>query len=123
VLSLAICVSETVSEDTVDEGLVAILGASAEDWEVMWSVGHGLGATCNDDIGSTSHDGLGTKDDRLRSGSAHFVDSCCNSGLRKTGANGALPGWVLSEIGGQNVSEEDLLDILWLNLWNTLDGS
>ena len=71
---LAVGISETVLEDAVDEGLVAVLGASAEVGQVVRGVGHRLGTAGDDDVGGAEHDVLRTEDDGLEGGGAHLVD-------------------------------------------------
>ena len=122
VLLLVISVGKAIFENTIDESLVAVLGSVTEDWEVVWCVGHRLCAAGDDDICVSSHDGLSTEDDSLGSGRAHLIDSGGDSGLRETALDGALAGWVLAQVGGENVAEENLLDVLWLDGWDTLDG-
>ncbi|KAI6748131.1 hypothetical protein HG531_008673 [Fusarium graminearum] len=92
-------VGQTVLEDTVDEGLVAVLGTVSEVGEVVRSVGHGLGSTSNNDIGGAEHDVLGTKDDGLERRSADLVHGCGDDGLRETSAKGTLAGRALTNTG------------------------
>ena len=129
-LLLAIGILKTVLHDSVHHGLVAVLGAGAQAGEVVGGVGHGLSATGDDDIGVSGHDGLGTEDDGLQTRGADLVDGGANGGLRETSIDGALTGGVLSNTdndilashrrsghtsrslpSGQNVAEEDFLDI------------
>jgi hypothetical protein len=90
-------VGQTILEDTVDEGLVTVLGAVSEVGEVVRSVGHGLGSTSNDDIGGAEHDVLGTKDNGLERRSADLVHGRGDDGLRETSAKGALAGRTLAD--------------------------
>lgn len=110
-----VCVGETVLQDTVDELLVAELGAVAHVGEVVGHVGHALGAASDDDIGVAAHDGLGSEGNGLDGGSADLVDGGRDGGLREAGVDGALSGGVLAQVGLEDVAEEDLLDLLRLD--------
>lgn len=90
-------VGQAILEDTINEGLVAELCASAEVGKVVRDVGHGLGASGNDNVGSASKDGLGADDDGLDTRGAHLVHCGADGGLLETSAEGALAGRVLSE--------------------------
>lgn len=94
---LCVCVGQTILEHTIDEGLVAELGTVAHVWEVVGGVGHGLGATSDDDIGGTSENGLCSNDDGLDTRGADLVDGRANGGFLETSADSALAGRVLSE--------------------------
>ena len=90
-------IGKTVLQDRVDQRLVTKLCASAHVREVVRGVGHGLGATSNNDIGSTSHDSLSAENNGLGGGSADLVDSGADDGLGKTSAEGALARGVLTK--------------------------
>lgn len=92
-------VGKAVLQDTVDELLVTELGAGAQGREVVRDVGHGLGATGDNDLGVASDDGLGTENDGLQGRSADLVDGGSDGCLRKAGAEGALAGRVLAKAG------------------------
>lgn len=110
-----VCVGETVLQDTINELLVAELGAVAHVGEVVGHVGHALGTASNDNVGIAADDGLGSEGDSLDGGGADLVDGGSDSGLRETGVDGALSGGVLAKVGLEDVAEEDLLDLLRLD--------
>lgn len=95
-LLLAIGILKTVLHDSVDHGLVAVLGTVTEAGQVVGSVGHGFGTTSDDDIGVAGHDGLGTEDNGLQAGGADLVNGGADGGVRETGIDGALTGGVLT---------------------------
>lgn len=92
-------VGKAVLQDTVDQLLVAELGAGAQVGEVVGDVGHRLGATSDDDIGVAGDDGLGTEDDGLQGRGADLVDGGSDGGLGKASTESALAGRVLTEAG------------------------
>lgn len=138
---LLVCVGETILEETVHKGLVTELGTVPEVGKVMRGVGHALGSSCDEDIGISGHDGLGTDDEGLDRRRAHLVDGSADDGLRETSTKGALAGGVLAKamtfvrtmnnrrnmsrvplLGRENVTHNDLLDILRLET-STLNSS
>ena len=114
-------ISETVLQDSVNERLVAELGAGAHVGKVVGSVGHGLGTTSNDDVGTASHDGLGTENDGLGGGCADLVDGGADDRVGNASTESALAGRVLTKTGREDVAEDDLLDGLGLDT-SSLDG-
>lgn len=97
---LLVNIGQAILEDTVDESLVAVLGAVAEVGKVVRSVGHGLSSASDDNIGGAEHDVLGTEDDGLEGRSADLVDGGGNGGLGEAGAHGALACRSLAEAAG-----------------------
>lgn len=87
---LLVRVGEAVLQDTVDEGLVAVLGAGSKDREVVGSVGHGFGTASNDDVRSAEHDVLGAENNGLERRGADLVHGGADGRLRKAGTDGAL---------------------------------
>jgi hypothetical protein len=101
-------------------------------------VGHALGASCDDDIGIAGYDGLGTDDEGLDGGGAHFVYCGRDGALGEACAEGDLAGRVLTEavclvsrrtsgedtivLCREHIANEDLLDVLRLESCS-LDGS
>lgn len=90
-------IGQTILENTVDEGLVAVLGAASQVGEVVGGVGHGLGATGDDNGRGAEHDVLGSEDDGLEGRGADLVDSRADGAVGETGADGALAGGSLAE--------------------------
>lgn len=105
----------------------------------MRAVGHRLRAASHNDIGVTSHDGLGSEDNCFDTRRAHFVDRCAHSRVVETRSEGALAGRVLSKAGKvrqraleknqgmallcrEDVAEENLLYILRLDLGHSFEG-
>ena len=97
-------VGETILEDAVEEGLVAVLGTVAEGGKVVGGVGHGLGAAGDDDGGGAEHDVLGAEDDGLERRSADLVHGGGNDGLGEASAEGGLASRALSEASRQGKS-------------------
>lgn len=96
-------VGETVLEDGVDKGLVAVLGAVAEVGEVVRRVGHGFGAACDDDGRVAGHDVLGADDDGFEAGGADFADGRADDGVGEAGIESALPDGGLTETGEEGI--------------------
>jgi hypothetical protein len=138
---LAVGIHKTILLDTINQGLGAELGTAARSLQVVGSVGHGLSATGNNDIGVSGHDGLGTNDDSLQARGTDLVDSGTNGGFREASTDGALSGRVLSDTGNglvnlncypghrrldlpsrQDVTEDDFLDIGSIDALSTLNG-
>lgn len=92
-------VGQTILENTVDEGLVAVLGAVAQAGEVVGGVGHGFGATGDDDGGSAEHDVLGSEDDGFQRRGADLVDGGADGAVGETGADCTLAGGSLADAG------------------------
>jgi hypothetical protein len=116
-----VCVGETVLQQTVDELLVAELGAVAHVGEVVRDVGHALGTASDDNLSVAAHDGLGSEGDGLDRRGADLVDGGGHGGLGEASLDGALSGGVLAYIGLEDVAEEDLLDLFGLDA-GALDG-
>jgi hypothetical protein len=66
-------------------------------------VGHGLGATGDDDGGGAEHDVLSTKDDGLQGGGADLVDGGGDGGLGEASTNGTLAGRTLAKAGEEGM--------------------
>lgn len=98
---LLVGVGQAILEDTVDEGLVAVLGAGAEVGQVVWGVGHGLGAASDDDVGSSEHDVLSTEDDSLETRGADLVHGGGNGAVGETSADGTLAGRSLAKAASE----------------------
>lgn len=90
-------IGQTVLEDTVDEGLVAVLGTGAEVGQVVGGVGHGFGTGSDDDVVDTEHDVLGTEDDGLQRRGAHLVDGGGDDVLAKASTDSGLAGGSLTQ--------------------------
>lgn len=118
----------------------------------MGGIGHGLSATGDDDIGVAGDDGLGTQDDGLESGGADLVDCSADGAIRETGTECALPSGILAVavrelrrlvtfmivpqtgkhdqggegrnciLCGQDIAEENLFNLFWLDFRSSLDG-
>lgn len=101
VLLLAVSVRQTILQHAVDDGLVAVLGAVTQGWEVVGYVGHGLGAAGDDNRGVARYDGLGAEDDGLETRGAHLVHAGADYGVGDAGADGTLSGGCLAETGGK----------------------
>lgn len=114
-------IGKTILQHTVDELLVAELGAVAHVGEVVRDVGHALSTASDNDLSVTSHDGLGSESDGLDGRGADLVDGGSDSGLRETGVDGALSGGVLAETSLEDVAKDDLLDLFGLDA-STRDG-
>lgn len=100
-------VGQTVLEDTIDESLIAVLGAVSEVGEVVRSVGHGLGSTSNDNVGGAEHNVLSTKNDGLERRSADLVHGRGDDSLGKACTEGTLAGRALSNAGGKSCQQRD----------------
>src|SRR5690606_22526616 len=74
-------VTKTVPSNAVNEGDVAVFCAAANVGGVVGGVGHGLGTTSNDNVGSPGSNRLRTENDGLEGGSANLVDSGGDSGV------------------------------------------
>ena len=96
---LLVGIGEAVLEHTIDQRLVAELGAVAHGGEVVRGVGHALGAGGDDDVGIARDDGLGADNQGLDRRGADLVDGGCDRRLGQASANGTLAGGVLAETG------------------------
>jgi hypothetical protein len=95
--------------------MISILDAGAEARHVVGGVGHGLGAASDDNMVDAEHNVLGAEYDGLEGRGTHLIDSSADGGRGETSAEGALAGRALSQVGGQDVAEVDLLDIFGLD--------
>jgi len=103
-------------------------------------IGHRFSSTSKNNIGIAGHNRLGSKNDSFHAGCTYFVDGCANNRVRETTTERTLSGRILTEavklsvyalssrgyvivLGGQDISEEYLLDILRLDFWNALDST
>lgn len=76
---LLVGVGQTVLQHSVDQWLIAKLGAGAEVGEVVRGIGHGLGASGHDNVGGTGENGLGSTDYGLDARCADLVDGGADS--------------------------------------------
>ncbi len=86
--------------------------------------GHGLDATGNHDLGSASHNALGTLGDRLQSGRAEAVDGDGRGLDRKSGAQGGDAGNVHALFRFRHgATQDDVLDLFGVELGHALEGT
>jgi len=76
---------------------------------------HGFHASGNHHITSTGLETLRSEHDSLHTRGAHLVDGGGLSRERATGTKGGLAGGRLADVGLENVSHVDLLDLISLN--------
>ena len=105
-------IPQAVLDHGVDKLLVAHAGAPAGVGSGIRSGAHVLGAAADDDIGVAGEDGAASLNDGLHTGAADHTDGIGGDGIGETGAHADLTGDVLTETGGQDAAEHQLIDIL-----------
>lgn len=72
--------------------------------------------------GVAGEDGAASLNDGLHTGAADHTDGIGGDGIGETGAHADLTGDVLTETGGQDAAEHQLIDILGSDI-RALEGS
>ena len=105
-------VPQTVLDHRVDQLLVTHAGAPAGVKGGKGSHGHILGAAADDNVGVAGKDGARAFDDGLHAGAADHADGVGGNGIGKTRLDADLTGDVLTETGGEDAAEHQLIHIL-----------
>ena len=103
-------VHQAVLEHRVDELHVAHLGAGAQ-MRGMRRQRHRFLAAGDDDRGVAIGDLLQAEGDRAQARAAELVEAPGRLLLRHAGRHGGLAGRVLALAGGQDLAEDDLVDL------------
>ena len=114
-------IPQAVLDHGVDELLVAHAGAPAGVGRGIGSGAHVLGTAADDDVGVAGEDGAAGLDDGLHAGAADHADGVGGNGVGQARAHADLTGDVLTEAGGQDAAEHQLIDVLGSDV-GTLEG-
>ena len=90
-----------------------------------WCLGHWLETSCDDCVGVAQSDWLWAEDNGFQSWWTDFVEGGAWSFNTKTGWEWSLSGWGLTKTGAQNITKNDLIDFLGIEvdgLKSSFDG-
>ena len=105
-------VPQTVADHGVDDLLVTHAGAPALLGQGIGSGGHVLHAAGHHDVGVAGEDGAAGLDDGLHTGAADHAHGVGGGGQGHAGLHSGLTGGVLTQGGGEDAAEHDLVHVL-----------
>lgn len=108
-------IGQAILQHTINERLIAELGAVSKSLQIMWGVRHALCSASDDHIRLAGQNGRGSQGHGLDGRRADLVNRRCLSGLGKTSEDCALSGRILTQVGLENIAKEYLLHVLGLN--------